>query len=55
LNGAPEAASLAARSVIARRLGNSQQADALEHEAGALDANAVQWAIEQATKPIPRQ
>jgi thioredoxin-like negative regulator of GroEL len=55
LNGAPEAATLAARSVIARRRGNSQQADALEHEASALDANAARWAIEQATKTIPTQ
>jgi tetratricopeptide (TPR) repeat protein len=55
LNGAPESATLAARSVIARRRGNSQQADALEHEANALDANAVRWAIEQATGTIPNQ
>ena len=55
LNGAPEAATLAARSVIARRRGNSQQADELEHKANALDANAVRWAIEQSTKLIPNQ
>ncbi len=55
LNGAPEAAALAARSVIARRRGNSQQADALEHEASALDANAVRWAIEQTPKTISGQ
>jgi 4-amino-4-deoxy-L-arabinose transferase-like glycosyltransferase len=50
LNGAAEAASLAARSVIERRRGNSQQADALEHSANVMDATAAKWAIDQAAK-----
>lgn len=50
LNGASEAATLAIRSVIERRRGNSRQADALEHSANLLDAVATRWAIEQAAK-----
>jgi len=48
LNGNPGAATLAARSVIERRRGNSRQADALEHSANVLDANTTKWAIEKA-------
>ena len=51
LDGKSEAASLAARSVIERRRGNSQQADALEHSANLLDAAVTRWAIEQAARP----
>ncbi len=55
LNGKQDAAALAARSVIERRHGNVPNADALEHEANALDAVATKWAMEQATKAIPGQ
>lgn len=53
LNGTSEAVTLAARSVVERRRGNSQQADALEHSANALDPAAAKWAIEQAAKAAP--
>jgi tetratricopeptide (TPR) repeat protein len=51
LDGKSEAASLAARSVIERRRGNSQLADALEHSANLLDAAVTRWTIEQAARP----
>ena len=50
LNGIPEAATLAARSVIERRRGNLQKADALEHSANVSDATTTKWAIEQSSK-----
>lgn len=46
-----DATLLATYSVLERRRGNAQQADALEREARALDPNATAWAIERATKP----
>lgn len=52
LNGKPDAAALAARSVIERRRGNIPNADALEHQAKALDAATARWAIESATKAV---
>ena len=51
LNGTPEAATLAARSVIERRRGNLQKADTMEHSANVLDGTVTKWAIEQAAKP----
>ncbi len=51
LNGAAEATTIATRSVIERRRGNPQQADALENSAKTLDAAAAKWAIEQSEKP----
>jgi Flp pilus assembly protein TadD len=50
LQRTPRAATLAARSVIERRRGDARQADALEHQARQLDADATAWAIERATK-----
>ncbi len=41
---------LAARSAIARRRGNTSEADALEQQARQLDAAATAWALERATK-----
>ena len=48
LEPSPSAATLATRSVLERRRGNAQQADALEQEALHLDSKAVAWAIERA-------
>jgi Tfp pilus assembly protein PilF len=46
----PNAAALALRSLIARKRGDVAQADALEKQAGALDADAAKWALENANK-----
>jgi Tfp pilus assembly protein PilF len=46
----PNAAALALRSVLARKHGDAPQADALERQARALDADAASLAIEQATR-----
>jgi Flp pilus assembly protein TadD len=46
----PLAASLAARSAIERRRGDTRRADALEEQARQLDPAATAWAIERATK-----
>ena len=51
LNKAPTAATLAARSVIARQQKNPSRADALEKQAKSLDAKTAAWAIQQATSP----
>ncbi len=53
LQQTPDAAALAARSVLERKRGHVQQADDLERQARALDPDATRWAIERATKPIP--
>ena len=50
LQGNPRAATLAARSAIVRRRGDTRQADALEAQARQLDPEATVWAIERATK-----
>lgn len=50
LQGTPRAATLAARSAIVRRRGDTRQADALEAQARQLDPEATVWAIERATK-----
>ncbi len=52
LDPAPGAASLAVRSVVARRRGNAAQADTLEQQARALDPGAAAWAIEQLNKAV---
>ena len=43
---------LAARSVLARRRGNTQQADAFERQARSLDRDVVEWVFERLTKPV---
>jgi Tfp pilus assembly protein PilF len=50
LNGGPSCTTLAVRSVIERRRGHAQPADALEQRARALDPETTAWAIERATK-----
>jgi predicted negative regulator of RcsB-dependent stress response len=50
LQRTPRAATLAARSIIARRRGDPRHADALEQQASQLDPAAAAWAIERATK-----
>jgi tetratricopeptide (TPR) repeat protein len=45
----PNAMALALRSVLARRRGQAAEADALEHQARALDPEAAAWAIDHAT------
>jgi tetratricopeptide (TPR) repeat protein len=52
LGPSPDPAALALRSLIQRRSGHSQAADDLERKARALDENAVQWAIGQATRSV---
>ncbi len=49
LEGKPDAAVLALRSLLARRRGNTSKADELEHQARQLDPDAAAWAIESAT------
>jgi Flp pilus assembly protein TadD len=49
LQRTPRAATLAARSVIERRRGDTRHADALEQQARQLDPAAAAWAIERAT------
>jgi Tfp pilus assembly protein PilF len=51
--GGPDAVVLDIRSVLARKRGNIQEADALEHQARTLDAGATAWAIERATNTGP--
>ncbi len=46
--GGQNAAGLALRSVVARRLGDLRRADALEAQARALDSEAAAWALERA-------
>ncbi len=50
-NAAPNASALAIRSVIARRRGDTTQADSLEQQARKLDAAAAAWALQEALKP----
>jgi Tfp pilus assembly protein PilF len=50
LQRTPRAATLAARSAIERRRGDTRHADALEQQARQLDPAATAWAIERATK-----
>ena len=50
LQRAPQAATLAARSVLERRRGDPRQAEALEQQARQLDPTATAWALERATK-----
>jgi tetratricopeptide (TPR) repeat protein len=50
LQRTPRTATLAARSIIARRRGDARHADALEQQASQLDPAAAAWAIERATK-----
>lgn len=47
----PDSSVLAVRSVLARKRGNAQEADALERQARSLDAAAVAWVLEQVSKP----
>lgn len=48
LHSSPDAATLAVRSVLARRRGNSAEADALERQARQLNPDLTTWAIEHA-------
>ena len=50
LQRAPQAATLAARSVLERRRSDPRQAEALEQQARQLDPTATAWALERATK-----
>ena len=50
LQRTPRATTLAARSAIQRRRGDTQRADALEQQARQLDPAATAWAIERTTK-----
>jgi Tfp pilus assembly protein PilF len=50
LQRTPRAATLAARSAIEHRRGDTRHADALEQQARQLDPAATAWAIERATK-----
>ena len=50
LQSTPRAATLAARSAVERRRGDTRHADALEQQARQLDPQATAWAIERATK-----
>jgi len=50
LQPAPSAATLATRSALARRRGDTQQADALEERARRLDPEGTAWALERAAK-----
>ena len=50
LQRTPSAATLAARSAVERRRGETRHADALEKQARQLDPAATDWAIERATK-----
>ena len=50
LQRTPRAATLAARSAIERRRGDTRHADALEQQARQLDPAATAWAIERATQ-----
>jgi tetratricopeptide (TPR) repeat protein len=52
LESTPNAASLALRSVIERRRGNTAHADELESKARTVDANTAAWAIERVTKGL---
>jgi Tfp pilus assembly protein PilF len=55
LEGKPDAAVLALRSLLARRSGNTNRADELEHQARQLDPDTAAWAIESATHTlVPR-
>jgi len=50
LQPAPTAATLATRSALARRRGDTRQADALEERARRLDPEARAWALERAAR-----
>ena len=52
LQRTPRAATLAARSAIVRRRGDTRQADALETQARQLDPEATVWAIERASLSV---
>lgn len=52
LQRTPRAATLAARSAIARRRGDTRRADALEQQARQLDPAAAAWAVERAAKSL---
>jgi tetratricopeptide (TPR) repeat protein len=43
---------LATRSVLARKRGNTQQADALEAQARSLDPDTVAWVLDRLSKPV---
>jgi tetratricopeptide (TPR) repeat protein len=45
-------ATLTARSVLARKRGNPEQADALEAQARSLDPDTVAWVLERLAKPV---
>ena len=53
LDPRPNPMALAVRSVLARQRGQATQADALERQARALDADAAGWAMKQATNKAP--
>jgi hypothetical protein len=50
LQRTPQAATLAARSVIERRRGDARRADAVEQQARQLDPAATAWAMERTAK-----
>lgn len=50
LEGKPDAAVLALRSILARRSGDTSRADELEHQARQLDADTAAWAIESSSR-----
>jgi Tfp pilus assembly protein PilF len=54
LGHAPDAISLALRSVVERRRGNLQTAADLEHQARTLDEGAAQWALDQVNRTSVR-
>lgn len=51
--GPEDAVRLAIRSILARKRGDTAQADALEQKARSLDADATSWAITRATMAGP--